>query len=240
MLIVEKYGGTSIAEQSLMDSAAAHVASLAGQGQQVVVVLSAQGHTTDALVAQAGKLCPDPRERDQLLATGEIQSASLMAMTLISRGVAAVSLNGIQAGIHTDGQYGEGKILDIDTARIRQELERGSVVVVAGFQGASGAGDFVTLGRGGSDTTAVALAAWLGADACRIYTDVEGVYDRDPNKDPRAKKFHRISYEDMLSLIDAGAQVLHRPCVELAQQKGLRLWVGSAFTRNPGTIVGLW
>lgn len=240
MLTVEKYGGTSIADQSLMDSAADHVAGLAKQGQQVVVVVSAQGHTTDALVEQARTLGLTPRQKDQLLATGELQSAEKMAMTLLSRGVAAVSLSGIEAGIHTDGRYGEGKILDIDTARIRQALERGKVVVVAGFQGDSGAGDFVTLGRGGSDTTAVALAAWLGAADCRIFTDVEGVYDRDPNRDSGAKKYDRISYEDMLSLIDAGAQVLHRPCVELAQQKGLKLWVGSAFTRGPGTTVGLW
>ena len=240
MLTVEKYGGTSIADQSLMDSAAAHIADLVRRGEQVVVVVSAQGHTTDALVEQADALRLEPREKDQLLATGELQSAEKMAMTLESKGVPAVHLNGIQAGIHTDGQYGRGKILDIDTTLLRQALEQGKVVVVAGFQGASGAGDFVTLGRGGSDTTAVALAAWLGADACRIYTDVDGIYDRDPNRDSRAKKYDRISYEDMLDLIDAGAQVLHRPCVELAWQKGLKLWVGSAFTRQPGTTVGLW
>lgn len=241
MLIVEKYGGTSLGDQGLMEKVAAHVADLARRGEQMVIVVSAQGHTTDVLAEKAQKIQGSSlRETDALLATGEMQSASLMALTLIAQGIEAVSLNGIQAGIHTDGSYGQGKILHIDPDRIRRELDRGNVVVVAGFQGGDSQGNIVTLGRGGSDTTAVALAAGLKADSCRIFTDVEGIYDRDPNKDPRAKKYETISYGDMLMLIDAGAQVLHRPCVELARQQKIPIWVGSAFADAPGTIVGLW
>ena len=238
MRIVEKYGGTSIATQALMSKAADHIAALSRQGAQMVIVVSAQGHTTDVLEERVRGLGGSPRERDALLATGENQSAAIMAMTLLSKGVDALSLSGSQAGIFTTDTPGNGNILHIDTTRILKELELGKVVVVAGFQGINTHGDVTTLGRGGSDTTAVALAAWLKA-ACHIYTDVEGVYDRDPKACAGAVKYEKIGYEEMLSLIDSGAQVLHRPCVELAKQFGIPVQVASAFTRRPGTIVGL-
>ena len=238
MRIVEKYGGTSLADFTRIQKAARRAAHCREQGAKVIVVVSAQGHTTDVLEERVRGLGGSPRERDALLATGENQSAAIMAMTLLSKGVDALSLSGSQAGIFTTDTPGNGKILHIDTTRILKELEQGKVVVVAGFQGINTHGDVTTLGRGGSDTTAVALAAWLKA-ACHIYTDVEGVYDRDPKACAGAVKYEKIGYEEMLSLIDSGAQVLHRPCVELAKQFGIPVQVASAFTRRPGTMVGL-
>ncbi len=171
--------------------------------------------------------------------TGRMQmAAGLMAMAIGELDWPAVSLTGWQAGIRTDGCHGNARIRDIDTGRIRQELDDGKIVVVAGFQGLGPAGDITTLGRGGSDTTAAALAAWLHADQCRIFTDVDGVYDRDPRKDPAAVRLSRIGYSQMLALIDQGAQVLHRPSVEFAQEHRICLEVLSAFTGAPGTLVG--
>ena len=240
MLIVQKYGGSSLANSDRIRAAARRAADLARQGAQVVLVVSAQGDTTDAMIEKAAQINRrgSLREMDAYLAAGEQMSATLMAMAIGALGCPAVSLTGPQAGIHTDAVHGNARILDVDTARIRKELEAGNVVVVAGFQGISQDGDLTTLGRGGSDTTAVALAAWLGADQCQIYTDVEGVYDRDPRIFEDAVRFGTISYEKMLRLIGSGAQVLHDRSVELAQEHGIKIEVLSAFTGGPGTIVG--
>lgn len=239
MLIVQKYGGTSLGDTQRIQAAAIRVAGLARQGAQVVVVVSAQGDTTDEMIARAVQLNARgaAREMDAYLAAGEQMSAGLMAMAIGALGCPAVSLTGWQAGIHTDGVFGNARIMDVDTARIRRELDAGKVVVAAGFQGITEQGDVTTLGRGGSDTTAVALAAYLGADRCQIFTDVDGVYDRDPRKYPEATRFGRISYGKMLRLIENGAQVLHGRSVELARDHGISVEVLSAFTGAPGTIV---
>ncbi len=238
MRIIQKYGGTSLADGEKLRSAAARAAAAKKGGNQVLVVVSAQGHTTDALEARGAQLQGSKREMDALLAAGEQISAALMAMTLQDMGCPAVSLTGWQAGIRTDAQYGNARILSLDADRIFREWDKGHIVVVAGFQGVDSAGNITTLGRGGSDTTAVALAGLLKADVCRIYTDVDGVYDRDPSQYPDAVKFRRIGYEEMLRLVHQGAQVLHDRSVELAQRYGITLEVRSAFTDAPGTMVG--
>jgi len=240
MLIVQKYGGSSLSDVSRIQTAARRVTSLAQQGAQVVVVVSAQGDTTDDLISAACAVNPrgSAREMDAYLAAGEQLSAGLMAMAIGARGYPAISLTGWQAGILTDGVYGNARITDVQTARIRQELEKGNIVVVAGFQGLSADGDVTTLGRGGSDTTAVALAAYLQADKCQIFTDVDGVYDRDPRRYSDATRFGRLSYDRMLQLVENGAQVLHDRSVELAKKHGLLVEVLSSFTGAPGTIVG--
>ena len=240
MLIVQKYGGSSLADTRKIQQAAARVASLAMQGCRVVVVVSAQGDTTDEMIERSTQINSrgSMREMDAYLAAGEQMSASLMAMAVGALGCPAVSLTGPQAGIHTDEIHGNARILRVDTARICRELDAGNVVVVAGFQGLSPGGDITTLGRGGSDTTAVALAGYLEADRCQIFTDVDGVYDRDPRKYPDGVRFGRISYERMLRLIENGAQVLHDRSVEMAREFGIKVEVLSAFTGNPGTIVG--
>ena len=240
MLIVQKYGGTSLADWEKIRSAAIRITNLARQGAGVVVVVSAQGHTTDAMIGTAAQVNRrgSAREMDAYLAAGEQMSAGLMAMAIGALGYPAVSLTGWQAGIHTDGVYGNARIRDIDCRRINRELAEGRIVVVAGFQGLSPSGDVTTLGRGGSDTTAVALAAFLKADRCQIFTDVDGVYDRDPRLYPDALRFGRISYEKMLELIENGAQVLHDRSVEFAREYGIKVEVLSAFTGEPGTIVG--
>lgn len=240
MLIVQKYGGTSLGDPERVRAAAKRVTDLARQGLQVVAVVSAQGDTTDVLIEKAAQLNRrgSAREMDACLAAGEQLSASLLAMAIGAMGYPAVSLTGAQAGIHTDGNHGNARILSVDASRIRRELEGGKIVVVAGFQGVDPEGDITTLGRGGSDTTAVALAAWLKADQCQIFTDVDGVYDRDPRIFADATRFGRISYEKMLALIENGAQVLHDRSVEFAREFGIRVEVLSAFTGEPGTIVG--
>ena len=240
MLIVQKYGGTSIGDYSRLQAAAQRVVKLAQQGTQVVVVVSAQGESTDEMIQKAVQVNRrgSVREMDAYLASGEQMSASLMAMAIGALGSPAVSLCGWQAGIRTDSVYGNARITGVDTGRIRKELEAGNVVVVAGFQGIAENGDITTLGRGGSDTTAVALAAHLKADRCQIFTDVDGVYDRDPRRYPDAVRFGRISYEKMLRLIENGAQVLHDRSVELARTYSMPVEVLSAFTGSPGTIVG--
>lgn len=240
MLIVQKYGGTSLADAQRIRSAAHRAAGLARQGNQVVVVVSAQGETTDLLIEKATQINRRgaAREMDAYLAAGEQMSAGLMAMAIGAMGYPAVSMTGWQAGIATDDVHGNARIVSVDTHRIRQELDGGKIVVVAGFQGLDPDGDITTLGRGGSDTTAVALAGYLHADKCQIFTDVDGVYDRDPRLYPDAVRFGRISYEKMLGLIENGAQVLHDRSVELAREFGIPLEVLSAFTGEPGTIVG--
>ena len=240
MLIVQKYGGSSLADVRRLQQAAARVAGLAMQGCNMVVVVSAQGDTTDEMIQKSTQVNKrgSVREMDAYLSAGEQMSASLFAMAVGALGCPAVSLTGMQAGIHTDETYGNARILSVDTARIRRELDAGNVVVVAGFQGVAENGDVTTLGRGGSDTTAVALAAYLKADRCQIFTDVDGVYDRDPRIHPDATRFGRISYEKMLALVENGAQVLHDRSVELARDHGIRVEVLSAFADTPGTIVG--
>lgn len=240
MLIVQKYGGTSIGDSQRLQTAARRIAGLAHQGAQVVVVVSAQGDTTDTMIEKAVQVNRrgSSREMDAYLAAGEQMSAALMAMAIGALGCPAVSLSGWQAGIRTDSVHGNAKIVNVDTKRILQELGGGNVVVVAGFQGIAENEDITTLGRGGSDTTAVALAAYLKADQCQIFTDVDGVYDRDPRRYPDALRFGRISYEKMLRLIGNGAQVLHDRSVELAKQHGIQVEVLSAFSGAPGTIVG--
>ena len=237
--IVMKFGGTSLEGDARLRAAAEKIAKAHKAGNQVVAVVSARGKETDRLIAQAEALSSgrELREMDQLLATGELQSAALCAMALGAIGCPAVSLSGSQAGILTDGNHGNAHIARIDTARILRELEAGRVVIAAGFQGLSPQGDVTTLGRGGSDTTGVALACALQADVCRIYTDVDGVYDKDPQNHPEAKKFDLIDYDAMLSLVDGGAQVLHRRSVEIAKAAGLTVEVRSSLTDAPGTLV---
>lgn len=240
MLIVQKYGGTSLADKTRIFQAARRAAALAEQGIQVVMVVSAQGDTTDMLLEKAAEISPEgaDRERDALIATGEQMSAALTAIALKSLGAEAVSLTGAQAGICTDDVHGNARILHIDTGRILRELEQGRIVVVAGFQGANSRGEITTLGRGGSDTTAVALAAALHADSCRLYKDVDGVYDRDPGKYPDAVRYAKLSWEEMLSLCRDGAQVLSARSVALAAARKQTLHVLPAFSDGPGTIVG--
>ena len=240
MLIVQKYGGSSLSNAARIHSAARRVTGLAQQGAEVIVVVSAQGDTTDELITKAEfvNLRGSAREMDMCLSVGEQLSAALMSMAIGALGFPAVSLTGWQAGIQTDGTHGNARILGLGNDRIRKELNAGNIVVVTGFQGVSPKGDITTLGRGGSDTTAVALAAFLQADLCQIYTDVDGVYDRDPRKYSDAIRFGRISYEKMLRLIGNGAQVLHDRSVELARQHDIQVEVLSAFTGAPGTIVG--
>lgn len=240
MLLVQKYGGTSLADTRRIQGAARRASELARQGNQVVVVVSAQGDTTDEMIERASQLNRHraAREMDAYLAAGEQMAAGLMAMAIGALGCPAVSLTGWQAGIHTDANHAGARILSVDTGRICRELEAGKIVVVAGFQGIDPSGDITTLGRGGSDTTAVALAAWLDADRCQIFTDVDGVYDRDPRMFPDARRFRRIRYDTMLALVENGAQVLHDRSVILAREKHIEVEVLSALTGAPGTIVG--
>lgn len=240
MLIVQKYGGTSLENTERIMTAARRAAELAGRGNRIVVVVSAQGDTTDMLIEKAAQVNRRraAREMDAYLAAGEQMSAGLMSMAIGAMGCASVSLAGWQAGIRTDGLHGNARIIHIDVSRIHRELDAGKVVVVAGFQGVDPEGDVTTLGRGGSDTTAVALAAYLKADRCQIFTDVDGVYDRDPRMFSDAVRFDRIGYDKMMALIENGAQVLHDRSVEFAREYGIRVEVLSAFTGAPGTIVG--
>ncbi len=239
MLMVLKFGGTSLADETRIRSAARRVAAERAAGNQVVAVVSAQGATTDRLTEQARSLEPElpKRELDAFLSAGEQMSAALLAMALDGMGCPAVSLTGAQAGLMTDGVHGNARVLGLGGDRIRRELEKGNTVVVAGFQGVNGAGDTTTLGRGGSDTTAVALAAFLKADLCRIYTDVDGVYDKDPRRHPDAVKLETVDYEQMLTMARQGAQVLHDRCVELAMLYRVPLQVLSSFGQGPGTMV---
>lgn len=239
MLIVQKFGGSSLADAPRIRRAAQRAIHAAREGAQVVVVVSAQGDTTDRLVASAATITTEPskRELDAYLAAGEQMSAGLMTMALQSMGMPAISLTGWQAGLLTDDAYTDARVRKLSNKRIRRELSQGKIVVVTGFQGINDAGDITTLGRGGSDTTAVALAAFLGAEKCQIYTDVDGVYDRDPRIFPDAVRFDTIDYDAMLTLARQGAQVLHDRCVELARMHGVQIQVLSSFRPGPGTVV---
>jgi aspartate kinase len=238
-IIVQKFGGTSMGDVERIRNVARKVAETYRKGLQVVVVVSAMGHTTDHLLELAGQLSDDSpkREMSQLLSTGEQVAMSLLAMALQSMGVPAQSYTGAQAGIYTEDGPMDARIIDIDPRRIKTSLAAGNVVVVAGFQGVNHQGDTTTLGRGGSDTTAVALAAALAADLCEIYTDVEGVYTVDPRLVPKAKKLDSISYDEMLELAVLGAQVLHPRAVECAMEYNIDLHVRSSFTEEAGTII---
>ena len=238
-LIVQKYGGSSVADAEKIKNVARRVAKAKDEGNQVVVVVSAMGDTTDDLVKLACQISEQPsdREFDVLLSTGEIVSSTLLAMALGSLGHMAISLSGAQAGIHTDSSYSRARILRVDTKRVVSELKKGNIVIVAGFQGVSGRRDITTLGRGGSDTTAVALAASLGAEICQIYTDVEGVYTADPRLVPEAKKLKEVSYEEMLELATYGARVMHNRAVELGWLYNVPILVASSFSDSPGTII---
>ncbi|MCJ7515244.1 MAG: aspartate kinase [Dehalococcoidia bacterium] len=238
-LVVQKYGGSSVADADKINNVARRVIATKEKGNEVVVVVSAMGKTTDELINLASKINPNPQERelDVLLSTGEIVSSTLMAMALHSMGYKAVSLSGPQAGIQTDAVYSKARILHIEPKRIIKELERGNIVIVAGFQGMTDDMDTTTLGRGGSDTTAVALAAALKAQVCEIYTDVEGVFTADPRIVPEAHKLKEIGYEEMLELATLGAKVMHSRAVELGQVYNMPILVASSFNDKPGTII---
>ena len=237
MLVVQKYGGSSLSDGQRIRNAAQKVAQQVQWGNQVVVVVSAQGDTTDELLQRLITPRPDPRELDAYLASGEQQSAALMTMALQELGIPAVSLTGWQAGLLTDSHHTDARVRSLTGDRISKELQQGKTVVVTGFQGGDIHGDLTTLGRGGSDTTAVALAAFLKADRCMIYTDVDGVYDRDPRKYPDAVRYPVIGYDAMLKLAREGAQVLHDRCVELAKQHRVPIQVLSSFRSGAGTMV---
>ncbi|MDD3428857.1 MAG: aspartate kinase [Oscillospiraceae bacterium] len=238
-LIVQKFGGSSVADRDRIFNVARIVADTYRAGNDVVVVVSAQGDTTDDLIGKAGEITHDPsqREMDMLLASGEQISIALLAMALGELGVKAISLTGWQAGFKTDRNYSKARIRRLQSERIENELAKNQVVVVAGFQGLNSHEDITTLGRGGSDTSAVAIAVALKADLCQIYTDVEGVYTADPRVVPGAKKLDLITFDEMLELASLGAQVLNNRSVELAKKFGVNLEVISSLNPVPGTIV---
>ncbi len=239
MLIVKKFGGTSVADKERIFNVARRCIEDYKKGNEIVVVLSAMGKQTDVLLAQARDINPNAsrREIDMLLTTGEQISVALMAMALDSLGVPAISLNAYQVAMHTTFDYGNARLKRIDTERIRNELQSKKIVLVTGFQGVNKFDDYTTLGRGGSDTTAVALAAALHADACEIYTDVDGVYTADPRIVKTARKLDEITYDEMLELASLGAGVLHNRSVEMAKKYGVQLVVRSSLNHSEGTVV---
>ena len=239
MLIVKKFGGTSVADKERIFSVAKRIEKDYRDGNEIVVVLSAMGKQTDTLIHMAKDINPNApkREMDMLLTTGEQMSVALMAMALDAIGVPAVSLNAYQDAMHTTSVYSNSRIKRIDTDRVKNELQDRRVVIVTGFQGVNKFDNYTTLGRGGSDTTAVALAAALHADRCEIYTDVDGVYTADPRIVPTARKLDEITYDEMLELASLGAGVLHNRSVEMAKKYGVQLVVRSSINQNEGTIV---
>jgi len=238
-IVVQKYGGSSVATAEHIRAVAERVGRARESGSDLVVVVSAMGKTTDRLLGLAGEVSrdPSPREIDQLLATGEEQSVALLAMALHDRDVLAVSLTGPQAGMTVTGRYGSGVISEIRPERIHKLLKEGQVVIVAGFQGMNSLGDVMTLGRGGSDTTAVALAAALGAERCEIYTDVDGVYTADPRIVKGAHRIPLISPEEMAEMSWRGAKVMHPRAIELGALYGVEIHVRSSFEEGPGTMI---
>lgn len=237
--IVVKFGGSSVADDEKLRIVAEKVIKLYEDNSKIVVVVSAQGKTTDKLIKEAKELSnkPNEREMDTLLSVGEQISASKLSILLNELGYETISMTGWQAGIHTNEEYQNAKIQYIDTSTILQELDMNKIVVVTGFQGIDDKNKITTLGRGGSDTTAVALAAELEAKECYIYSDVDGIYTADPNKVPNAKKLENISYEEMQTLSSEGAKVLHDRCVEIAERNNVPLITGSTFNENPGTHI---
>lgn len=239
MLIVKKFGGSSVANKERVFNVAKRIIEEYKKGNKIVVVLSAQGDTTDKLIDKAKEINPkaSKREMDMLLSTGEQQSVALMTMAIHSLGYPAISLNAFQFNLYSSSTHGNARIKNITQNRINTELEKNNIVVIAGFQGIDRHGDITTLGRGGSDTTAVALAAVLHADLCEIFTDVDGVYTADPRFVKTAKKLNEISYEEMLELASLGAKVLHNRSVELAKKYNVNLVVRSSITEEEGTVV---
>jgi aspartate kinase len=237
-LVVQKYGGTSVRDAERIKSVASRIKRRVDAGDRVVAVVSAMGDTTDSLITLAQQITehPEARELDVLLSTGETQSSALMVMALHAIDVDAISLSGAQAGMRTDSVYGKARIMAIEPVRIRQEIDRGRVVILAGFQGLTEDMDIATIGRGGSDTTAVAFAAALGA-RCEIYTDVDGIYTADPRIVPGARKLQDITYEEMLELASKGAKVMAPRAVELASVYGIAVLVASSFGDAPGTLI---
>ena len=239
-LIVQKFGGSSVADAEGMKRVAARIVATKKAGNQVVVVVSAMGDTTDELIDLANAVTPIPqgRELDMLLTAGERISMAILAMAINNLGFEALSFTGSQAGVITDSVHGKARIIDVTPGRIREAIDGGAIAIVAGFQGISqDTKDITTLGRGGSDTTAVALAAALDADVCEIYTDVDGVFSADPRVVPAARKLKTVTYEEMLELAAAGAKVLHLRCVEYARRFNLPIHVRSSFSPNEGTWV---
>ena len=238
-LIVKKFGGTSVGDVDKIKNVALRIVKTKRQGNDVVVVVSAMGKTTDQLINLAKQINPKPEERelDMLMSTGEQISAALLAMAIHSLGEGAISFNGPQVGILTDNSYTKAKILDIDSSKILNELKKGKVVIITGFQGRDEAGNITTLGRGGSDTSAVAIAAALKADKCEIYTDVDGVYTADPRIVKNARKLDKISFDEMLELASLGAKVMHSRSIEFAKKFGVTIHVRSSFNDSEGTII---
>ncbi|APV43400.1 aspartate kinase [Dehalogenimonas formicexedens] len=238
-IIVQKYGGTSVANAERIRAVARKIIATKENGNQVVVVVSAMGDSTDDLIELAESLTdrPDPRELDVLMSTGEIVSSTLLAMTLKHMGHEAISLSGAQAGIKTDASHSRARITGIEPERIHRELHKGRIVIVAGFQGITEGMEVTTLGRGGSDTSAVALAAILGAKICERFTDVDGVYTADPRVVPEARRLKEISYEEMLELATYGAKIMHPRAVELGELYNIPILVASSFNDNPGTLI---
>ena len=238
-LIVQKYGGTSVADAEKIKHVARRIVRKQEAGNRIVVVVSAMGDTTDDLLKLACHVSekPNKRELDVLLSTGEVVSSTLLAMTLHGMGYPAISLSGAQAGIKTDSVYSRARIEQIDPKRVLRELDKGNIVIIAGFQGITEEMDITTLGRGGSDTTAVALAASLGAEVCERYTDVDGIYTSDPRLIPEARKLTEISYEEMLEMVSYGFEAIHPRAVELAALFEVPILVASSFNDNPGTLI---
>jgi len=238
-LIVQKYGGTSVADAERIKNVARRIIARREKGDQVVVVVSAMGDTTDELIKLAYQITQQPSERelDVLLSTGELVTSALMAMTLRHMGYEAISLSGAQAGIKTDANYSRARILGIDSTRMKRELESGKIVIVAGFQGITDEMDVTTVGRGGSDTTAVAVAASLGAKVLERYTDVSGIYTADPRLVPEAKPLREISYDEMLELATYGSKAMHPRAIELAGVFNIPILVTSSFFDSPGTLI---
>src|SRR5512136_1722636 len=238
-LIVQKYGGSSVADAEKIKKVARRIIARKEQGDRVVVVVSAMGDTTDDLLMLAHQVCDSPSERelDALVSTGELVSSSLLAMALQGMGHQAVSLSGAQAGIRTDANHSRARIVDVKSARVARELKDGKIVIVAGFQGVTDSQDVTTMGRGASDTTLVALAASLKADLCERYTDVEGIYTADPRMVPQARSLKDISYDEMLEVATYGNKVMHPRAIELGAVYNVPILVRSSFVDRPGTLI---
>ena len=238
-IIVQKFGGSSVADKDRLLNVCKHIIKEYKKNNKIVVVVSAQGKTTDKLIEEEREisLIPNKREHDVLVSVGEQITIAKLTIYLNELGYDAISYTGWQVPITTDDTYGNANIIDINTEKILRELENNKIVIVAGFQGITKSGDITTLGRGGSDTTAVALASYLKAEKLYIFTDVDGVYSEDPNTNPNAKKYNTISYDKMIEMAESGAKVLHTKCVKIAKENNVPIIVKSSFVENEGTIV---
>ena len=238
-IVVQKFGGSSVANKDRLLNVCKHIIKEYKKNNKIVVVVSAQGKTTDKLIEEEREisLIPNKREHDVLVSVGEQITIAKLTIYLNELGYDAISYTGWQVPITTDDTYGNANIIDINTEKILRELENNKIVIVAGFQGITKSGDITTLGRGGSDTTAVALASYLKAEKLYIFTDVDGVYSEDPNTNPNAKKYNTISYDKMIEMAESGAKVLHTKCVKIAKENNVPIIVKSSFVENEGTIV---